>query len=157
MDPALALGIYATVVSTLLLLIEVARFRREGRQEQRQLTLKLSNSLPVGAATDMLGDNWILVLTAANVGDRPVGVDGLALLLTDGQTVPGIARWPNAKQLPSVLQPGETAATWWVLEPLRSQLRLEGLRLKAARANLHDGTSITQELPAQWARFTDAE
>jgi hypothetical protein len=160
LDLALGLSIYAAAVSTLLIAVEIARFRREGRLEQReakrderQLTLNLTQALPTGSATLTLGDDWILQLTAANTGTRPVGVNGLALGLSDKRTVAGILPWPGGVRLPGVLQPGEHASTWWPQEVLREDLRREGVHLESAKANLNDGTTETQSLPANWQRF----
>ena len=123
------------------------------------LKLLISTGIPVGFAETAMGTDHIVQVTAINTGDRPLGVNSLGLLLSDGRYIPAIETLPTPTnvRLPAVLQPQKSATTWLRHDALRDTLVQEGVRLDAILAHMVDGTTRRESIPDGWRRLGTAD
>jgi hypothetical protein len=106
MDPVSAsIAGYAAIVSTVALGWQIHTYRA-ARKPGIEVRLALSALI----FDDPL---WVVMITAANNGQRPIGVDGGGLLLQDGSgrtMVP--TRMQPAQTIPGTVEPGHSVMTY---------------------------------------------
>jgi hypothetical protein len=146
-------AIYAAIVATIVLLIQVATFSRDSDD----LELSISHGLAMGTLEVRLGTDRIIQVTVTSRGGRPVGVSSLFLSLTKGKSTPLFEHLPvdGSRTLPTVLNRGEFATYWLNTQSTREALQREGVRIVAVGANLTDGRTVSKKVSSTWRRFGD--
>lgn len=151
MDWSLVIAAYAAIVSTIVLLIQLGQFVREGDR----LSVSVSTGLIVGPMEHQLGTDRVVQVKVASNGGRPIGVSSLGLRVTGGKWIPLMEHLPLAgsKTLPAVLARGEFATYWLDHKLLERELRQTGLRLTHAVAQLTDGSEHAEAVGDFWRKL----
>ena len=151
MEPTTVIAIYAAVVSTIVLLVQVAEFSRNADD----LRLSISTGVVMGALERVTGTDHVIQVTVASRGGRLVGVSGLSLRLNDGRSIPVMDPMPvnGSRELPAVLERGQFATYWLRYDSTERELRAQGARLEAVVANLTDGTNVEKRVGPTWRNF----
>lgn len=149
LDLTALLAIYAAVVSTVVLLVQVADFAR-GSDD---LSLRISHGYVFGGMPGV--PEHVVQVTIASRGIRPVGVNGLVIALTGGLTIPLTNYLPlgSSRALPAVLGRGDSSTYWVDHDRLEAELRRSGHRIRRLEANLADGSTTAARVPGHWKRL----
>jgi hypothetical protein len=118
-NPAFWLGLYGSILSTILAIGEYMKRRRRVKVRASYRTLVGANPADV------------LLLTAVNVGHRPVTLTVGGLLLNSGQSLGlvGGGTTPEMGNLPARLDDGaEVTLTFELLEPTAGHVAAPGRR-----------------------------
>lgn len=92
---------YAAIISTASVIIAILNYLGD----KRRLRVSASHGFLTGVGDDATK----VILTAANVGKRPVTVQGVGFLFNDGSLI--LMNTPNLR-LPKTVEQGESCSTW---------------------------------------------
>ena len=118
-------AVYGAILSTILAILEVYRFRAEQREREPRIRVEIARGFM--RQGDAVGPDLIF-LDAANAGDKNVTLSFPALLLPDGKyLMTPIPRGDESNvTFPCELLPGRSCSTWREAGNLARSLRKNG-------------------------------
>jgi hypothetical protein len=111
-DPALWLGLYGALLSTILGVVELLKRRR-------QVSVECSLAIPYGRG---FATGRFLQISAVNVGHRAVTLTSAGLVLSDGRKLYDLGSTPYAGRLPKMLEDGEHIQILMDIDGIRQEL-----------------------------------